>query len=397
MPDVVIIGGGIIGLATGVQLLKARPDLDLTLLEKEPDLARHQTGHNSGVIHSGIYYKPGSLKAQNCRRGIRLLLDFCDRHSIAYELCGKVIVATSEEEIPRLDALFERGKANGIEELQLISPEELSELEPHTIGVKALHAPKTGIIDYRQVSEAMADDIRKAGGTILTGSPVTGLKPDGNGYRVETPSGDYRADRVINCAGLQADKIPGLADQDRPLRIVPFRGEYYTLAHESRHLVKNLIYPVPDPKFPFLGVHYTRGIDGSVEAGPNAVLAFAREGYRKLDINLSDIWDYLSYGGFWSMAKSYWKVGLSEQWRSWIKASFVRSLQKLIPEITANDLSSGGSGVRAQALEPDGQLSDDFRIWEQGSITHILNAPSPAATSSLSIGQTIAEKVLSEL
>ncbi len=395
MRNIVIIGGGIVGLATGVQLKSIRPDLNITLLEKEPDLAHHQTGHNSGVIHSGIYYRPGSLKAQNCREGVRLLLEFCDQHAIPYELCGKVIVATTEDELPRLQTLFERGQANGVPDLRLISPEELREREPHTVGVKALVSPQTGIVDYTQVADAMAAVIRDKGGVIQTSTPVTNLVPDGSGFRVETPNGDFPADQVINCAGLHADQIPALADQERPLRIVPFRGEYYTLAPESRSLVNHLIYPVPDPKFPFLGVHFTRSVDGEVEAGPNAVLALAREGYGKTDFVLAEVWDYLTYPGFWHMARKYWTVGIAEQWRSLMKFAFVRSLQKLIPEITSRDLSPGGSGVRAQALEPDGSLSDDFRIWERGAITHILNAPSPAATSSLAIGKTIAHQVLS--
>ncbi|MFQ6614553.1 MAG: L-2-hydroxyglutarate oxidase [Fidelibacterota bacterium] len=396
MQKIVIIGGGIVGLATGLQLRNSHPDIKLTILEKEPDLARHQTGHNSGVIHSGIYYRPGSLKARNCREGVRLLIEFCDREKIPYEMCGKVIVATSEEEVSRLEALYERGRANQVPELRLISPEELKEMEPHTVGVKALVSPQTGIVDYTAVARTMAQVIESSGGVIRRSAPVTGLRRDGSGFTVETAAGDFYADRVINCAGLYADRIPALAGQDRPLRIIPFRGEYYTLAEQSRGLVRNLIYPVPDPAFPFLGVHFTRGIDGEVEAGPNAVLALAREGYRKSDFRLSEVWDYLSYGGFWHLAWKYWRVGISEQYRSLLKPVFVRSLQKLIPEITADDLAPGGAGVRAQALEPDGSLTDDFRIVRQGNLIHVLNAPSPAATSSLAIGRRIVREVLTE-
>ncbi|RMF09946.1 MAG: L-2-hydroxyglutarate oxidase [Candidatus Neomarinimicrobiota bacterium] len=394
MPTTIgIIGGGIVGLATGYRLLEAHPDWRVHILEKETAPAVHQTGHNSGVIHSGIYYRPGSLKARNCREGVRLLLDYCQARNIPYECCGKVIVATAEAERPRLQALYERGTANGVPDLRLIGPEELRELEPHAAGVAALVSPSTGIIDYSVVCRSLARDIQDRSGEIHVSTRLLSWLPDAEGIRLITTAGDWRVDVAVNCAGLQADRVLAAGPAERPLRIVPFRGEYYSLKPESRSLVNNLIYPVPDPAYPFLGVHFTRDLSGAVEAGPNAVLAFAREGYRRSDVDWSDLWDVLSYGGFWKLAGTYWLRGLKEQWRSLSKGAFVRSLQKLIPGITAADLAEGGAGVRAQALEPEGFLTDDFRIVREGRFLSVLNAPSPAATSSLAIGRTIAEEV----
>ncbi len=396
MYDVIIIGAGIVGLGTGVKLLEAKPDLKLLIIDKESRLAAHQTGHNSGVIHSGIYYKPGSLKARNCRAGLDLLLEFCRENDVPYELSGKVIVATSEEEIPRLDDLYERGKANGVPDLEMIGPERLVELEPHAFGIKALHSPQTGIIDFGAVSEAYGKLIQASGGEIILDSRVTGIQINSSECTVETTTGEYSGHKIINCAGLYCDKVARLGGTEPGLKIVPFRGEYYTLKKESHHLVKSLIYPVPDPRFPFLGVHYTRGIDGAVEAGPNAVLAYAREGYRKSDINLPELFETLAYPAFWKMAIPFMSMGLGEMYRSYFKPAFVKALQKLIPEITSADLETGGAGVRAQALYNDGRLSDDFAIVTSGPMINILNAPSPAATASLAIGTTIAELTLEQ-
>lgn len=388
---IVIIGGGVVGLATGYQYLQRYPGHTVIILEKELQVAFHQTGHNSGVIHSGIYYKPGSLKARNCRQGVKLLLDFCNRYEIPFELCGKVIVATREEEIPTLEMLFKRGQANGVEGLELIGPEQLKELEPHATGIKAIHCPNTGIIDFGVVAEKLRELIETNGGKIVLGAKVVGLKEQKSELIVETSRGAFKADKVINCAGLFSDRITALAGVPREVRIVPFRGEYYLLKAESRKLVHNLIYPVPDPRTPFLGVHFTRRLDGTVEAGPNAVLALAREGYRKSDVQLRDMWDYLSYGSFWSMARQYWKTAVGEYYRSYSKRAFVRALQCLVPSITTEDVTPGGSGVRAQALARKGRLVDDFVISRKGNMIHVLNTPSPAATSSLAIGAAIVE------
>lgn len=381
------------GLATGHQLLQKNPHAAVTILEKEPTLARHQTGHNSGVIHSGIYYKPGSLKAKNCRRGAGLLLDFCRKQEIPYEMCGKVIVATSSAELPALDLLYERGVANGVEDMELIGPERLRELEPYSAGLKAIHSPNTGIVDYGQVAGKLANLILASGGKIHKNTQALNMVLNPGGMTIETTTGAYTANKIINCAGLFSDRVAELSGVPPSLRIVPFRGEYYVLNQSGRYLVKNLIYPVPDPRYPFLGVHFTRGMDGRVEAGPNAVLALAREGYKKTDIHLRDMWDYLSYGGFWSMAGKYWKTALGEYYRSYFKPAFVQALQKLVPEIRGAHLEPGGSGVRAQALTVDGKLVDDFFITGNDRVINVLNTPSPAATSSLAIGEYIAALV----
>lgn len=397
--DITIIGGGIIGLATAMKLAEIFPGLKLLLLEKETHLAGHQTGHNSGVIHSGIYYKPGSLKAQTCVSGRKTLLEFCDRHRIPYQLCGKVVVATHNEELPRLDELLRRGTANGVPGLEMIGPERLKEIEPYTNGIRALYVPGTGIIDFTRVAKAYAERFRSSGGEVRTFHEVVGVAQGKDRLIIKTLAGEFRSKYSINCAGLFVDRIAKIMTRTGPpnkatgmdLRIVPFRGEYYTIIPDRRSLVKGLVYPVPDPRFPFLGVHFTRTIHGDVEAGPNAVLAFAREGYRKTDINVRDLWQILSYRGFWLMAQKHWKTGLGETYRSISKRAFVKALQRLIPDVRADDLASGGAGVRAQALSVTGGLMDDFVIAQTPNVVHVLNAPSPGATASLSIGKMIVD------
>jgi L-2-hydroxyglutarate oxidase LhgO len=395
--DLTIIGGGILGLATALKVLQAHPGARVLILEKEPSLAMHQTGHNSGVIHSGLYYKPGSLKARSCVAGRKELLVFCDKHSVPYEICGKVVVAISAEELPRLDELYRRGVANGLQGIEIIGPERLKEIEPYASGIKALYVPETGIIDYMKVAGAYAAQIRAGGGEIHTGCKVIGMVERGGEIALQTTAGEYRARYLINCCGLQSDlvsrmmsKSDGASPEEH--RIIPFRGEYYKLAPERHYLVRNLIYPVPDPTFPFLGVHFTRMIkgEGGIEAGPNAVLAYAREGYRHSIVNAADLWNTVTFKGFWAMTGRYWRTGFGELYRSLSKAAFVRALQKLLPEITEQDLVPGGSGVRAQAVAANGALVDDFVIKQSRNAIHVLNAPSPGATASLAIGQSIA-------
>ena len=390
--DIIIIGGGIVGLATAMKMAGRFPRLRLVVLEKESQLARHQTGHNSGVLHGGIYYKPGSLKAATCVSGRRELLEFCDRNGIAYNLCGKVIVATEESELPRLEELYRRGTANGVPGLQMIGPERLKEIEPHARGIRAIHSPATGIIDFVQVAEAYAKAVRAAGGDIFTSRTVKYISSSRNEIIVGTGREEFRGRFLINCGGLFSDRIARLTEQAFArvgVQIIPFRGEYYKIAPEKNALIKGLIYPVPDPRFPFLGVHFTRSIHGYVEAGPNAVLALAREGYRKTDFNLRDLWETLSFSGFRSVARRYWRMGLGEQYRSFSKRAFARALQRLVPDIAIDDLQPGGAGVRAQAVAADGALLDDFVIRQTGSAIHVLNAPSPGATASLAIGENI--------
>jgi len=389
MYDVTIIGGGIVGLATGHALLNQNPALKIVLLEKESKVGQHQTGHNSGVIHSGIYYKPGSLKAINCRYGINLLLEFCNHHNIPYEMCGKVIVATSEDELNTLDLLHERGQGNGIKGIKKLSPDELSEYEPYATGLSALYCPETGIIDYQQVCEKLSENIQKRS-EIITNVAVVSIDDRPDGITIATETIEYKTSFLINCAGLFSDQVAELAGTKRQVRIVPFRGEYYALKEQARHLVKSLIYPVPDPRYPFLGVHFTRTLDCGIEAGPNAVLAWAREGYKKTDIDIKEMWDYLSYGGFWRMGRRYWVTAMGEYYRSIFKGAFVNALKKLVPEITADDISHSPAGVRAQALASNGDIVDDFVINNIGNMIHVINAPSPAATSSLAIGEYIA-------
>tara|TARA_Y100000591_G_scaffold322271_1_gene338417 strand:- start:1011 stop:2198 length:1188 start_codon:yes stop_codon:yes gene_type:complete len=395
MYDITIIGGGIVGLATGHALLNRNPKLKIVLLEKESKLGQHQTGHNSGVIHSGIYYKPGSLKAINCRRGINLLLEFCNHYNISYDMCGKVIVATKKEELNSLDFIYKRGQKNGIKGLKKLSPSELFEYEPYANGLSALYCPETGIINYNKVCEQLSKNIQKSG-EIVTNGTVVDVESRIDGITVITENMDYKTNFLINCAGLFSDHMAKLSNLKREARIVPFRGEYYMLKEQASHLVKNLIYPVPDPRYPFLGVHFTRTLSGGIEAGPNAVLAWAREGYKKTDFNLKEMWDYLSYAGFWRMAGKYWSTAIGEYYRSFSKEAFVNALQKLVPEITTDDIAPSPSGVRAQALGSDGSLIDDFVISSVENMIHVINAPSPAATSALAIGDHIANIYLDQ-
>ncbi|PRY36465.1 L-2-hydroxyglutarate oxidase [Spirosoma oryzae] len=395
MTDVLIIGGGIVGLATALRIKQQRPALKVLLIDKEPAVARHQTGHNSGVIHSGLYYKPGSLKATNCIRGYRMLIDFCDAEGIPYDLCGKIVVATKQEELPQLDVLHQRGQQNGLTGLKKLSVGEMREIEPHVTGVAGMFVPQTGIIDYKQVSERYADKFRELGGEIRLAERVEQVTPGNTLTVVVTNKNRYEARLVVNCAGLYSDKIAQLTQRDPvDVRIVPFRGEYFKLKPEKEYLVKNLIYPVPDPNFPFLGVHFTRMVHGGVEAGPNAVLAFQREGYTKSDVNLKEFFETLAWPGFQKVAAKYWQTGLGEMYRSFSKSAFTKALQGLIPAIQEGDLEDGGAGVRAQACDRTGGLLDDFAILENDKAINVINAPSPAATSSLSIGQTVSEKVL---
>ncbi len=392
MYDFSIVGGGIVGLATALALGRRFPGARILLLEKESTWAAHQSGHNSGVIHAGIYYTPGSDKARLCREGSRLLVQFCREHHIAHTLCGKVIVATSVLELPGLERLFRRGVANGLAVRQ-VTREEVSEHEPHVQCVAGLYVPETGIVDYAQVAVAYARVAAAQGAELRLSTTVMGIKPDGTGHILETSAGSFQSRFLINCAGLHSDRIARLAGSRPEAQIVPFRGEYYELVPEKRHLVRTLIYPVPNPEFPFLGVHFTRMIDGSVHAGPNAVLSFKREGYRKSDLDLIDLAEVLAYPGFWKLGVRHWQEGAKEIWRSVSKAAFVRSLQRLVPEVSADDVVPAGAGVRAQALRRDGRLVDDFLFVEAGNALHVCNAPSPAATSSLAIGQAIAQRV----
>ncbi len=390
--DLIIIGGGILGLATALTVLRQYPRVKLGVLEKEARLAAHQTGHNSGVIHSGIYYKPGSLKAQTCVSGGMRLAAFCDRYDIPYERCGKVVVATSADELPRLEELHRRGTANGVAGLEMIGPERLREIEPHAAGARALYVPSAGIIDYVRVAEQYAALVQEAGGGIQCVQPVQKIVSTDGQLVVETATDAIRARAVINCGGLQCDRIARMAGAEPALQIVPFRGEYYRLAPDKHALVKNLIYPVPDPAFPFLGVHFTRTMTGEREAGPNAVLAFAREGYQWTDVVPRDLWQTLRFSGFRTLACKYWQTGLGEIYRSLNKAAFLRALQRLLPELQATDLLPGGSGVRAQAIAADGAVVDDFVIANSPHAIHVLNAPSPGATASLAIGQQIVQQ-----
>lgn len=395
---VAVVGGGIIGLATAHQLLHRFPSIEVLLLEKEDGPGRHQTGHNSGVLHCGLYYKPGSTKARLAVKGIRQMVAFCDRHSVPYELCGKIVVATEPEEIPRLHDLLERGTANGLQGVQLLKGEQIREIEPNAAGIEALRVPEEGIVDYVAVTRAMIAGITERGGRVKFSSEVTRLSHNGR-WTIETKSGTYEADFIINCAGLHCDRVGRMAGAPDNTKIVPFRGEYYKLRSESQHLVRNLIYPVPDPKFPFLGVHFTRLIHGGVEAGPNAVLAFAREGYRKTDFSLRDTIETLTYKGFRNFFQRYPSMCWMELRRSFSKDLFCQSLQRLVPAVRREDLAPGGAGVRAQALSPNGDLIQDFYFVRQAGALHVLNAPSPGATASLAIADEIlntAKEVLGE-
>ena len=389
--DVIIVGGGIVGLAVALEITRRFPYLSVLLLEKEDRVGRHQSSHNSGVIHSGIYYKPGSLKAKLCVAGAAAMVEFCRGHGIPHSICGKVIVATSRQELQPLEELRRRGEANGVPGVRLVGSAELHDLEPNAVGLAALVVPSTGITDYAAVCDKYAELTGARGGTILTSAEVRRIKRDANEIVVETTHGAFSAAYLINCAGLFSDRISRMAGDEPEVIIAPFRGEYYDLSPERSSLVRALIYPVPDPRFPFLGVHFTRRISGRVDAGPNAVLAFRREGYRRTDFKLTDLASSLAFPGFWRMAAKHWRSGLDEVHRSFSKPAFVRALQRLIPEVRDEDLVPGGSGVRAQALNRDGTLVDDFRFVQSGKMLHVLNVPSPAATASLLIGRAIVD------
>lgn len=389
---ITVIGAGIVGLATAHQIVCRYPRARVAVLEKESGPARHQTGNNSGVLHCGLYYKPGSQKAKLAVQGIRRMVEFCERHGVAHEICGKLVVATEPEEIPRLHALLERGTANGLAGLELLGPEQIREYEPHAAGIAAIRVPQEGIVDFKAASQAMADEIVAHGGEVRYSAEVRKLE-NSNGWKISTTAGDFESDFVINCGGLQCDRIGRMAgDRDRT-QIVPFRGEYYKLKPESQRLVHNLIYPVPDPKFPFLGVHFTRLIHGGIEAGPNAVLAFAREGYRHTDFRLRDMVETFAYPGFWRFLLRYPSMCWDEFRRSFSKELFCRSLQRLVPEVQISDLVQGGAGVRAQALSPSGELLQDFYFVRQRQALHVLNAPSPAATAALAIADSVVDQV----
>ncbi|MCA1729042.1 MAG: L-2-hydroxyglutarate oxidase [Actinobacteria bacterium] len=392
MYDFAIIGGGIVGLSTARTLLDRYPGAEVLVLEKESDWARHQTGHNSGVIHSGVYYKPGSLKARFSKEGGERLVELCKEHDVAHEVCGKVIVATKPEEMPRLRNLYDRGTKNGLE-IERIGQEELKELEPHATGIAALKVPSTGIVDFVGVVKVFVRMVAEEGGDLRTGTEVTGISETGDEVELRTARESFRARALVNCTGLQSDRMAALGGVEARMKIVPFRGEYYGLKPERRYLVKHLIYPVPDPNFPFLGVHFTRTTEGGVEAGPNAVLGLAREGYKKTDVRLKDLAEILSYPAFWRLVAKNWRTGTGEVFRSLSKKAFVRGLQKLVPEVEEEDLIPIEAGVRAQALMKDGTFVDDFLIAEGKRSVHVLNAPSPAATACIPIGEVIADRV----
>ncbi len=394
--DIIVVGAGIVGLATAYQIMKKSPDIKIVVIEKESDVSQHQTGHNSGVIHSGLYYTPGSLKARNCLEGYKLLIDFAKAENIPFDICGKIVVATLPEELPRLQNLFERGVANGLTGIRMIGPDEIKQYEPHCTGLRGIHVPQTGIIDYHVVSRKLKEKIEAAGHRVLFNEKVTDIRRVNGKIEVETNNGVHTSRKLVTCAGLHSDRVAKLTSKQLPLRIVPFRGEYFKVKASRQGLVKNLIYPVPDPAFPFLGVHFTRMIEGGLEAGPNAVLAFRREGYSKSSFNLRDTWETFTWPGFQRVAVKYWRMGLGEFYRSFSKKAFVKALQRLLPEICEDDLEVGGAGVRAQASARDGGLVDDFYFVEEAGIVHVCNAPSPAATASLAIGKAVAEKILNQ-
>lgn len=392
--DITIIGGGIVGLATALQIQSANPKLKILVLEKESSLARHQTGNNSGVIHSGLYYKPGSLKATNCIKGYNMLLDFCRTNEIPFDLCGKIVVATEQQELPLLENLYTRGQQNGLTNLKKLTAEELKEYEPHVAGLAGIFVPQTGIVDYTVVANKYGEVFQKNGGTIHLNEKVLDIQHTNTHSVVITQTTSYTSKLVINCAGLYSDKVARMTVPNLNVKIIPFRGEYFKLKKKKEYLVKNLIYPVPDPNFPFLGVHFTRMAKGGVEAGPNAVLAFSREGYKKSNINVSELAESLAWPGFQKVAAKYWRTGMGEMYRSFSKAAFTKALQKLLPEIQESDLVEGGAGVRAQACDRNGGLVDDFLILEDTGVINVCNAPSPAATSSLAIGETVSKLAL---
>ena len=391
--NVIVIGGGIVGLATAKALAEAPFRRRVVVLEKEETLASHQTGHNSGVIHSGLYYKTGSLKAETCTRGREAMVRYCQARGIPFDRCGKIVVATRQAHVAQLDALEARGRANGLVGIRRLARDEIAEHEPHAAGISALFVPETGIVDYTRVAAAFAEDIERAGGEIVRGARASRVVRDGAEIVVETSRGAYRSSYLVNCAGLHSDRVARMCGTEPRVRIIPFRGEYYELVESRRGLVKNLIYPVPNPEFPFLGVHFTRMIGGGVEAGPNAVLALKREGYTKTSFSMADAASTLAFGGFWRMAAKYWRTGLGEVWRSLRKQAFVEALQELLPDVRAEDLRAAGAGVRAQAVDARGALVDDFSVVDADRMVHVLNAPSPAATASIAIGESIAQRL----
>ena len=396
--SVCVVGGGLVGLATAFRMLEARPGLRVTVLEQERELAVHQSGHNSGVIHAGLYYPPGSLKAALCREGKAALESFCEQHDIPFQRVGKLVMAVTDEDLPRLEELHQRAAANQVPGLEVLGPERIREIEPHVVGIRALWSPSTGIVDFRRVALALADEVRARGGEILTGRRVTAIERRRDTLVLATRAGEVLAGSVIACAGLWADRVAALtgdAGREAP-RIVPFRGDYYTLSPEARHLVRGLIYPVPDPHFPFLGVHFTRRIDGEVWAGPNAVLAFARRGYRRRDVSIPDLAGTLLFPGFLRLAGRYMRTGLAEMWRDVSKRAFVRELCRYIPELRSEQLRFGPSGVRAQALRRDGSFVEDFDLAGSGRVLLVRNAPSPAATASLAIGRLLTERAIEQ-
>jgi len=393
LKTVIIVGGGIVGLATALRLGERFPAARIRLLEKESGVGRHQTGHNSGVLHCGLYYKPGSTKARLAVEGIRQMVEFCRENSIPHEVCGKLVVAASADEVPRLDALFERGTANGLQGLRRLTHGEMREIEPHVGGVAALRVPQEGIVDYPRVCEVMARKLAERGAEVITSARLTRARHTTSGWIAETTAGEFTGDFLINCAGLHCDRVAEIAGERREMRVVPFRGEYYKIRPDRQHLVRHLIYPVPDPQFPFLGVHFTRLIHGGIEAGPNAVLAFAREGYRKSDFNPRDLFDALTYPGLWRFLRRYPSMAWYELRRSFSRQLFCESLRRLVPEIQPADLATGGSGVRSQVISPAGEIVQDFQLIARPHALHVLNAPSPAATASLAIGAEIAGMV----
>jgi len=395
--DLLVIGGGILGLATAREMLLRRPGLRVLVVEREPELAAHQTGHNSGVVHAGLYYTPGSLKARLCREGKVALEAYCAERGIEVQRVGKLVVALAEDELPRFEALEAKARANGVEGLETVGPERIRELEPHAAGIRGLWSPGTGIVDFRAVANAYADDIRAAGGTIETRRAVTGLEERTDGVLATTSHGGVVADRVIACAGLWSDRVAALTGDDGSERIVPFRGDYYRLTPDARSLVRGLIYPVPDPRFPFLGIHFTRRHDGAVWAGPNAVLALARDGYKRYDVDLREVVAIARHAGFRRLARTFWRTGLAEQWRDLSKRAFAGELRRYVPELRNDQLTFGPSGVRAQAIDPDGTLVDDFRLGGSRRIVHVRNAPSPGATASLAIARVLADESDSRL
>jgi len=392
--DVIVIGAGIVGLSTAMKLLGKQPDLTVTILEKEADIAIHQTGHNSGVMHSGIYYTPGSLRAKNCQTGYRQLVDFCESNGVEYDICGKVIVAVDDEEIDRLDNVFERGQANGLEGIKKISGEEVAEIEPNISAKKGIWVPQTGIVHFPDVAQKILERFRKMGGEIVLNAKVTNILAQADEVVVETTKGDFHAEQMINCAGLYADKVAQMTGDKAEMSIIPFRGEYYRLLPEKAHLVKNLVYPTPNPAFPFLGVHFTRMIKGGIEAGPNAVFAFAREGYSNKNINLKELFGALVFGGFRKLGQKHWRFGLDEMKRSYSKKHFYHALRRMMPELKMEDVEYYRAGVRAMALGSDGEVVDDFVVRRQKRVLNVWNAPSPAATACLAIGDYISDMAL---